>query len=274
MGARVSIGDFAVMTYLSKKTLRHYHDIGFLEPAHVDADTGYRYYDTSQVDHAQIIRRFRSLDMSIPDIKALLSTDNFEVRTEIITNHLQRMEEQLAKTRDTVTELRELLAPVQVQSHVEVRHEPATTVWTVSAGIDDADISRWFAASMRQLQDALAASGTLPVGPPGGVYDRELFSESFGQATLFIPVAQSAPTPATVHAETLPPAELAVLTHTGSEAGLQRSYGALGAYVYEHLISHEGPIREHYLGAPLSNIAAYTATEICWPILLTIPPSP
>ena len=72
MGARVSIGDFAVMTSLSRKALRHYHDIGILEPAHIDAHTGYRFYDTSQVDHAHIIRRFRSLGMSIPDIKALL----------------------------------------------------------------------------------------------------------------------------------------------------------------------------------------------------------
>ena len=43
MGARVSIGDFAVMTSLSRKALRHYHDIGILEPAHIDAHTGYRF---------------------------------------------------------------------------------------------------------------------------------------------------------------------------------------------------------------------------------------
>ena len=47
MGARVSIGDFAVMTSLSRKALRHYHDIGILEPADIDLHTGYRFYDTS-----------------------------------------------------------------------------------------------------------------------------------------------------------------------------------------------------------------------------------
>ena len=83
MGAQVSIGDFAVMTSLSRKALRHYHDIGILEPAHIDSHTGYRFYDTGQVDHAHIIRRFRSLGMSIPDIKALLSTEDAAARTEI-----------------------------------------------------------------------------------------------------------------------------------------------------------------------------------------------
>jgi DNA-binding transcriptional MerR regulator len=44
MTSTVSIGQFATMTHLSVKTLRHYHEVGLLEPAHVDAGTGYRYY--------------------------------------------------------------------------------------------------------------------------------------------------------------------------------------------------------------------------------------
>src|ERR1700704_1839569 len=104
MGSQVPIGDFSLMTSLSKKALRHYHELGLLEPAHIEAHTGYRFYHTSQVDHAHIIRRFRSLDMSIPDIKALLSTDDMGERNEIITTHLRNMEEQLHRTQTTVGE--------------------------------------------------------------------------------------------------------------------------------------------------------------------------
>src|SRR4029453_12372509 len=161
MGAQVSIGDFAVMTSPSRKALRHYHDIGILEPAHIDAHTGYRFYDTSQVDHAHIIRRFRSLGMSIPDIKALLSTEDAAARTEIITTHLEQMEGQLQHTRDTVGALRELLSPVHTPAHVEVRREPALAVWSIGATIETAEIDSWFAATLRKLRDAVttAASG-------------------------------------------------------------------------------------------------------------------
>ena len=269
MGVRVSIGDFAIMAHLSRKALRHYHELGILEPAYIDAATGYRFYDTSQVDQAQLIRRFRSLEMSIPDIKALLSADDAASRTTIIANHLRRMEEQLAQTANAVTELRELLEPMGPHPRVELRHEPAVAVWSIRAVVDSADIDRWFTANMRQLHLALTTSRTHPDGPLGGVYDRELFSEERGEATLFVPVAASIPPPETVHAETLPAAEVAVLTHTGSGSGIDRSYGILGAYVHEHLISHEGPIREHYVGAPLSSLTHYTATEICWPIFNT-----
>ena len=275
MGARVSIGDFSIMAHLSRKALRHYHELGILEPAHIDAATGYRFYDTSQVDQAQLIRRFRSLEMSIPDIKALLSAEDPVARTTIITNHLRRMEDQLAQTSNAVAELRELLEPVKPpHPRVELRHEAATAVWSIRAVVDSADIDRWFTASMHQLEVALTTSRTHPDGPLGGVYDRELFTEGRGEAILFVPVVSAVPPPETVHAVTIPPAELAVLTHTGAGSAIDRTYGMLGAYVHEHLVSHEGPIREHYVGAPISDITGYTATEICWPIFNTsaLPP--
>jgi hypothetical protein len=36
MRAALTIGDFAQITHLSVKTLRHYHEAGLLEPAEVD----------------------------------------------------------------------------------------------------------------------------------------------------------------------------------------------------------------------------------------------
>ncbi len=273
MGVRVSIGDFAVMTSLSRKALRHYHDIGVLAPVHVDSHTGYRFYDTSQVDHAHIIRRFRSLGMSIPDIKALLSTEDAAARTEIITTHLEQMEVQLQQTRDTVGALRELLSPVSTPAHVELHHKPAVAAWSIGATIDVSEIDSWFAVTLRTLRDAVeTAAGTPLEVAPGGLYDRALFLESRGEATLFVPAPHSARPPAGVRAEVLPQAEFAVLTHAGGHESIDRSYGALGRYVNEHLISHQGPIREHYIGATPAHPTTFTATEICWPIFSTTPP--
>ena len=81
---------------------------------------------TSQVEHAHIIRRFRSLGMSSPDIKVLLSTDDGVAGTEIITTHLEQMEAALAQTRDTVGALRELLSPVHPPADITLRHEPGS----------------------------------------------------------------------------------------------------------------------------------------------------
>ena len=42
MAAVLTVGDFSRATHLSVKTLRHYHEVGLLEPSEVDPDIGYR----------------------------------------------------------------------------------------------------------------------------------------------------------------------------------------------------------------------------------------
>lgn len=40
MAASLSIGEFSTMTRLSRKALRHYHEVGVLEPARIDPVSG------------------------------------------------------------------------------------------------------------------------------------------------------------------------------------------------------------------------------------------
>ncbi len=42
MRVRLAIGDFSRMTHLTIKALRHYHELGLLEPAEIDPVSGYR----------------------------------------------------------------------------------------------------------------------------------------------------------------------------------------------------------------------------------------
>ena len=109
MAVLLTIGDFSRMTYLSVKALRHYHEIGLLEPADVDPDTGYRLYRPSQVPTAQVIRRFRDLGMGLGTVKAVLNAPDIASRNAGIAEHLQRMEQQLEQTQSTVASLRILL---------------------------------------------------------------------------------------------------------------------------------------------------------------------
>lgn len=102
MQVRLSIGDFARMTHLSVKALRHYHDQGLLVPADIDRWTGYRYYDASQVATAQVIRRFRDMGMPLGDLKSVLKAPDVSSRNQAIVTHLQRMERQLEQTQSTL----------------------------------------------------------------------------------------------------------------------------------------------------------------------------
>ena len=72
MASTLPIGDFSRATHLSVKMLRHYHELGLLEPVDVDLDSGYRRYAAEQIVTAQVIRRFCDLDMPLYDIHAVL----------------------------------------------------------------------------------------------------------------------------------------------------------------------------------------------------------
>src|SRR5713101_7049654 len=92
MAAGLTVGDFSRATHLSVKTLHHYHQVGLLEPAAVNPDTGYRYYSAGQIPAAQVIRRLRDLEMPVADVKAVLAAPDAPARNALIAAHLNRLE--------------------------------------------------------------------------------------------------------------------------------------------------------------------------------------
>ena len=67
MPASLSIGDFSRATHLSIKTLRYYHEVGLLEPAVIDPDSGYRYYRPAQDGYERMAPIFRERMMPLLD---------------------------------------------------------------------------------------------------------------------------------------------------------------------------------------------------------------
>ena len=142
MRSGLTIGEFATLTHLSVRTLRRYHEAGLLEPATVDPFTGYRYYAPEQIPPAQVIHRLRQLDVPLAEVKSILATDDPQRRADLITGHLQRLEDELDRTRAAVVSLRQLLRPDPAELEVELRSVPARTVAAVTGQVQLDDHSR------------------------------------------------------------------------------------------------------------------------------------
>ena len=84
------IGRFARLAGLSIGALRHYHELGLLEPARVDPDTSYRSYARAQLDDARLIARLRELDLALPEIRAILGADASD-RRRLLGAHRSRL---------------------------------------------------------------------------------------------------------------------------------------------------------------------------------------
>jgi len=270
MRAALTIGDFSVATHLSVKTLRHYHRVGLLAPADVDADTGYRRYTTDQIPTAQVIRRFRDLDMPLDQIHAVLEAPDLRIRNELISAHLASLEQNLARTQSAVASLRDLLDRPPATGPVSHRRVGATMAAAVTAVIAMSDLVPWYLGALGELHATLEALGVPASGPSGGTYAGGLFADERGQAMVFIPTATEIQPLGRVEPVVVPAAELAVIVHPGSLADVDRSYGALAAYVASHALQVDGPIREHYLvGRQDTADESAWRTEVCWPIFST-----
>lgn len=266
----LSIGDFSTMTYLSVKTLRHYHETGVLLPAAIDPVTGFRRYRPDQVPTAQVIRRLRELDMPLEQIRAVLSAPDIETRNAGISAHLKRMEVQLDQTRAAVASLRNLLHEPSSTAAVEYRTTDPTPVLALRAEVTMADAGEWWETAFDHLHARVAASGSSRTGPDGALYPQEFFQTGRGQVTAFVPIRARGAVVDGLELLELPRSEYAVAVHVGAFSDLDRAYGALGGVVAERAIGVDGPIRENYLVTPDdTDDAARHRTEVCWPVFLT-----
>ena len=262
MQGGLTIGEFAQLTHLSVRTLRRYHESGLLEPAAVDAFSGYRYYTTEQIPSAQVIHRLRELDVPLAEVGRILATDDPGVRGELIAGHLDRLQASLDRTRTAVNSLQRLLRPDPGELEVAVRSEPARIVAAITDVVDVGNVLEWYDDAMAEL-DAVVEER---IGPPGGRYDNELFSAGQGTVIVYRP-AGDPPSYGRVRPVELPAVELAATVHHGTHDDIDVTYGRLGAWVVEHALAVDGPVHETYVVGPrdIPDPAAWR-TEIGWPV--------
>jgi DNA-binding transcriptional MerR regulator/effector-binding domain-containing protein len=271
----LSIGDFSRATHMTIKTLRHYHRIGLLRPAEVDDGTGYRRYRTDQIPTAQVIRRFRELDMPLAEIQSVLSAPDLRARNERIAAHLSNLEEELGRTQSAVASLRGLLTPPglgDAAAPIELRGVPDVQAATITDVVGAAESVAWLQGALGELHATLMAQNLPASGTAGGVFADEVFTQHRGQVTIFVPCTGPVRPMGRVGSGLIPAVELAVIEHSGPPAGVDRAYGTLAAYVARHALTVSSPIREYYLiGHRDTADSSQWRTEIGWPVFRTRP---
>jgi DNA-binding transcriptional MerR regulator len=103
------IGDFAALSGLSPKALRHYDELGLLAPVRVDPATGYRWYAASQFDRARLVALLRHLKMPLAQIAVVLDLAP-AASIEFVRQYWADVETDIAQRRATLDYLCTLLS--------------------------------------------------------------------------------------------------------------------------------------------------------------------
>lgn len=128
----LTIGAFARLARLSPKALRLYDELRLLPPAHVDPDTGYRWYSPDQLARARQVARLRQLDMPLARIRKVLDLPPGEAADELAAYWDER-EQGLRGQRELVGFLINTLTGKETTMfEVSVRDLPARALLSVS----------------------------------------------------------------------------------------------------------------------------------------------
>lgn len=84
-----TVQKLAKLAGVSTRTLRYYDEIGILKPARINS-SGYRIYGQKEVDRLQQIMFYREMDMSLDDIKRILSSPGFN-QADALRDHREKL---------------------------------------------------------------------------------------------------------------------------------------------------------------------------------------
>lgn len=122
----LKIGEFSKLSHLTIKALRFYEKEGLLVPASIDEWTGYRFYETSQLDVAARIKAYRQIDLSIDEIKEIFN--GRDART-IFIEKVKNLQE-LKKDIDVrLSIINHILEDKEMKYQVIIKEIPSTIVY-------------------------------------------------------------------------------------------------------------------------------------------------
>lgn len=178
-----SIQDIARIAGTTSRTLRHYGQLGLLEPSRVGSN-GYRYYDEASVLRLQRILLLRELGVGLPAIAAVLAGEQepaaaLRVHLQLLEKEQQRIARQIESVRTTLRKTEggeELMAEEVLDGFDNSRYEDEVVErwgrdaweqgnhWWASLGDEG---QRAHLLEHEQVAGGLAAAGAAGADPGG-----------------------------------------------------------------------------------------------------------
>lgn len=119
-----TISEAAKEVGVTAETLRHYDRIGLVKPGRTDEWTGYRYYSRQELVVLDTVKMLRCMDMSLSEIKRILSYDDFGKITDALKAAESKADERIAELNDAKTRIRRAIAQYEGRGGEKTQAEP------------------------------------------------------------------------------------------------------------------------------------------------------
>ncbi len=264
----LSIGAFAKISKVTPNTLRYYDEIGLIKPAEVDSDTGYRYYDVSQLQTILLINKLKYYHLSLEEISEILQNpDDNELLLAQLSQKHQTMHQQLHQLSYMLNQMEQdihnLERGIHIMSNLDkiqvqlIETEPLNILF-----IHQQMSTRDYGLYLSKLYSTVQQKSLTVTGPPISIfYHEEEFNPDCFDNELAVPVKE------TVEGTRLLPGGLcAHVTLHGPYTELTAAYAKLQQWIEKEGYSPASEPYEFYVTDPNNTPPEENITEIYFPI--------
>ncbi|GHO70341.1 MerR family transcriptional regulator [Ktedonobacter sp. SOSP1-52] len=267
----LKIGEFARLSQVSIKTLRHYDALNVLRPARIYPESGYRLYEIGQLVDMVRILALKDCGFTLEEIARLLQTydtktveallhQRIAAQEQLVADEQARLQRMIARTQQLADADRVPLYDVALK-----QTEPLTLVGLRQCVATTAEIGPFAQMVMRHCEQ----HGVVSSGPLIHLYyDESQLDEGFD---LFVGMSVTAlpPSLADLCCERLAGGEqVACVIYRGDYRNISSAYSALDRWLSTSSYRIAGPCREIYhLNPTHTDDPASYITEIQYPLL-------
>ena len=255
----LKIGDFSQLGQVSVRALHHYGERGLLEPAMIDASTGYRFYSVEQLPRLNRILALKDLGFSLDQISRLISDDvPAEQLRGMLALKQAEIERQLTDGRTRLMRVEARLRQIESEDEpspyeVVLKRVPRTNIAATRAVVPTiGDMVEYRCALYDALYEEMDRLGEEPGAPEYALYHDLEYSETdidmeAAVAVGKLPEGNPGEDGRLTFRELSAVGEMASVVHRGSAWDIPQATVALLTWVGENGYSAAGPYREIHL---------------------------
>ena len=241
----LKIGEFSKLSLTTVKALRFYEKEGLLRPASVDEWTGYRYYETAQLETAARIRSYRQLGLSIDEIRHIFSGEDAR---GILSERAEALRSLRAETERQLSVITFLLEEKEMKYQAVIREIPEMLVYTAETVLKSyGDIMQWIPSVG---EECLALNPGMRCAEPPYEFCEFLdgdYRESDIRVRHSEAVTARGQENGHIRFRILPAAKVLSIYHRGAYETLGEAYAYLMEYAEKNGYEAAGLIRECYI---------------------------
>lgn len=273
------IGEFSKIGQVSGRQLRHYDQLGLLNPEHIDPKTGYRYYSAKQLPRLNRILALKEMGMSLDQIKRMLDDEISpdELRGMLMMKKAQieqMLQEEVARVRYIESRIEQINLEGNMENYdIVLKSVPAKKFLAVREVCPFLNDGRRLAQEMFRLLPSKVnkrALGHFTAIVYSEWYTLENIDIEFGfqledhiDDDLVIPLSNGA----AMTVSDLPAEEhMLTVTRVGNPELGHGSYSALGMWAEANGYKFSGNAREVFINFVPPERIDETVTEIQFPV--------